>query len=112
MNWTDLIIPIVVALITSSGLWAFLIGWRDKTSATTRLLMGLAHNHIIENGIRAIERGWIYRDEYDDLMTYSFEPYKELGGNGMCHRVVKEVERLPIRYRHIPKGGDHAHTTK
>lgn len=105
MVWRDILLPVVIALVTSSGLWAFLIGWRDKTSATARLLMGLAHNHIIEMGVRAIERGWIYRDEYDDLITYSYGPYKDLGGNGMCDKIIQEVNRLPIRYRYIPTGG-------
>lgn len=104
MDWRDIVISILVALITSSGLWAFLSTWKERTSESTKLLMGLAHNHIISQGIRAIERGWIYRDEYDDLMTYSYEPYDALGGNGMCTRIMKEVDKLPIRYRRVPSG--------
>lgn len=106
MAWEDILLPIVLALSASSGFWAYLIGRKDRSSQSTKLLMGLAHNHIIENGIRVIERGWVYRDEYDDLMTYSYEPYKELGGNGMCEKVMREVNRLPVRYRRIPKGGE------
>lgn len=105
MDWRDIALSVIVALISSSGIWAFVTTMKEKNSKSTRLLMGLAHNHIIEFGIRAIERGWIFRDEYDDLMTYSFEPYEQLGGNGMCMRVIREVEKLPIKYRSIPKGG-------
>ena len=36
-------------------------------------------------------------DEYENLNTYLYEPYKKLGGNGSALRVMQEVNKLPIR---------------
>lgn len=48
-------------------------------------------------GMRYIDRGWITQDEYENLNTYLYEPYKKLGGNGSALRVMQEVNKLPIR---------------
>jgi hypothetical protein len=43
-----------------------------------------------------IERGWITQDEYDTLCEL-YEPYVKLGGNGSGTKIMKEVEKLPIK---------------
>ena len=48
-------------------------------------------------GMRYIDRGWITQDEYENLNSYLYEPYKKLGGNGSALRVMQEVNKLPIR---------------
>jgi hypothetical protein len=51
----------------------------------------------MELGGEYIERGWISRDEYENLHDYLYKPYKELGGNGSAERVMQEVNKLPIK---------------
>lgn len=74
---------------------------RDEAqSASTRLLMGLAHDRIIGLGLSYMERGWISKDEYEDFRQYLYEPYSALGGNGTAERIMHAIERLPIRSIH------------
>lgn len=59
--------------------------------------MGLAYDKLTYLGLKHIERGYIPGDEYEDFMKYLYEPYIELGGNGMASRVMDEVAKLPLR---------------
>ena len=61
------------------------------------MLLGIAHDRIMYLGMKYIERGFITKDEYENLDVYLYSPYKKLGGNGACERVIDEVKRLPIR---------------
>ena len=69
----------------------------NKTNAMQRMLMGLGHQKIIELGIFYINRGYITHDEFEDLHTYLFEPYKGLKGNGTAEKMMGDVGRLPFR---------------
>lgn len=68
----------------------------ESKDATTKLMMGIAYEHITTYGIGYINRGWITKDEYEELTKYFYIPYKELGGNGVAERVMNEVSRLPF----------------
>ena len=46
--------------------------------------------------MKYIERGYITRDEFENLNDYLFEPYSEAGGNGSAKRVMEEVQKLPL----------------
>ena len=59
--------------------------------------MGLAYNKAIELGITYIQRGYVTNDELEDYRKYLYEPYVELGGNGVVERIMTEVMTLPIR---------------
>lgn len=87
----------VVAVLASSGFWAYLQHKSSRANGTTRLLMGLAYDRITTLGISYIERGWVTRDELEELQKYFFEPYKALGGNGVAERIMMEVTTLPLR---------------
>ena len=96
---------IVTSLITSQGLWAHLSAKWQKDSAESELLRGLAHTRIMSLCEKYIERGWITPEEYEDLITYLYHPYLELGGNGTVQKMVdNEINRLPIH--HIEKNQD------
>lgn len=69
---------------------------RTKKSANTRLLVGIAHDRIVFLGMKYVERGYITRDEYENLNDYLFDPYSEAGGNGSAKRVMEEVRKLPL----------------
>ena len=96
-TWVQMIITIVCSVIASSGFWAFAQNKLDKKDVTKEMLIGLAHDRIMYLGMCYIERGWITQDEYENLNDYLFKPYSKLGGNGTAGRIMKEVDKLPIR---------------
>lgn len=97
---STLIGSIVVAIFASTGFWAFLtylIQRKDtKDSAEAQMLKGLGHDRICCLGGLYVARGYITKDEYENLYDYLFLPYKKLGGNGTAEKIMKEVEKLPI----------------
>lgn len=84
-------------LAGSGGFWVYLRRKYEKKDAIDQLIMGLAHDKIVFLGLKAIEKGFITKDEYDDLFKYFWEPYKALGGDGSAERIIKIVELLPLR---------------
>lgn len=93
----DLLLPIVLTLIASSGFWLWLDNKRSKKTFENELLVGLAHDRIIYLGMTYIARGYILQEEYENLYDYLYKPYEKMGGNGSARRVMLEVEKLPIR---------------
>lgn len=93
----QIIVPIIVTSLASSGFWLFLMSSREKRTMQTELLIGLAHGRIVELGMKYITRGWITQDEYEDLNLYLYKPYEKLGGNGSVRRIMLEVDKLPIK---------------
>ena len=89
-------VTILITLIGSAGFWSYLDARRAKKSASTRLLIGIAHDRITFPGMKYVERGYITRDEYENLNDYLYEPYAEAGGNGSAKRVMEEVRKLPL----------------
>ena len=97
-QWVQQIaVPLAVAVLTSSGLWALVSKRADKNNAERKMLVGLAHDRIIHLGMTYIQRGEVTQDEYENLNDYLYEPYEKMGGNGSAKRVMEEVRRLPIR---------------
>lgn len=101
INWAQVITSVLIALISSTGLWSYIASYRNKHDAKTRLLIGLAHDRIIYLGTQYIERGYITPDEYENLHDYLYAPYAENGGNGSAKRVMEEVKRL-FKRRRLP----------
>ena len=103
MSTTEFIGLIVGAIFASGGFWAFITAWYNNRSkrqnALIKLMLGIGHREIVECGMEYIERGYITKDEYNDLLTYLYNPYVELGGNGTAERIVEEVKKLPIKER-------------
>ena len=97
--WVQTIVSIIVAVLASSGLWAFLLNRSNKKDSKSDMLMGLAHDRILYLGKSYLERSptYVTMDEYDNLKNYLYEPYKRLGGNGTAERVMNEVDKLPIK---------------
>jgi hypothetical protein len=95
-EWLKTAVTILVTLLGSAGFWGYLEARRSKKSANTRLLVGIAHDRIVFLGMKYVERGYITRDEYENLNDYLFEPYSEAGGNGSAKRVMEEVRKLPL----------------
>jgi hypothetical protein len=91
------LVAVLTTFIASGGFWTFLASRREKKSATTRLLMGLAYDKISSRGMMHIVSGQITEHEYEEFRRYLYEPYVELGGNGTAQRIMEEVSQLPLR---------------
>lgn len=94
---TTMIITIICSVVASSGFWAFLQKRSEGKDAKTQMLIGLGHDRIVYLGMQYVQRGYITKDEYENLNDYLYKPYTALGGNGTAERVMDEVSRLPIR---------------
>lgn len=92
----NILTTVFVTLAASSGFWAYLSSRSTKKSSTSKLIRSLAQDRIVYLGMKYIHRGWITKGEYDDLMSL-YSPYKEMGGNGLAERVVKNIDSLPFK---------------
>lgn len=93
----QIVVPIAVAVLTSSGLWALVSKRADKNDAERKMLVGLAHDRITHLGMAYLTRGYITQDEYENLNDYLYQPYEKMGGNGSAKRIMEEVRKLPIK---------------
>ena len=90
-------VPLAVAVLTSSGLWALVSKRADKNNVERKMLVGLAHDRITHLGMAYLTRGYITQDEYENLNDYLYQPYEKMGGNGSAKRIMEEVRKLPIK---------------
>ena len=97
----EIILAIVGAVFASTGFWTLinqLISNRQKKkSAEAQMLMGLGHDRICNLGEGYIARGYITKDEYENLHDYLYIPYEKLGGNGTAQKIMTEVKKLPLK---------------
>lgn len=95
-SWIQMMLTIIGAVLASSGFWAYVQKRIEKKDVKTRMLVGLAHDRILFLGMSYIERGYVTRDEYENLYEYLYQPYEKMGGNGSAKRVMQAVDQLPI----------------
>lgn len=93
----EVLLPIVLAMLASNGLWALIGKRQEKNNVERKMLVGLAHDRIIHLGMVYVTRGYITQDEYENLNDYLYQPYEKMGGNGSAKRVMEEVRKLPIK---------------
>jgi len=93
----QIVVTAITAIAASSGFWAFINRKRNTGSLTRRLLIGLAHDRIVNLSLEYIHRGWITQDEHENLCVFLFDPYHLIGGNGSVLRLMAEVNKLPIK---------------
>ena len=92
----ELVITVVVAVLGSNGLWAYIQSRSKHKSASERMLLGLGHSEIFRVAEKYIQRGGITVGELDDLIKYLYRPYAEMGGNGTAESIVQKCKELPI----------------
>ena len=92
----EMIVTIVVAVLGSNGLWAWIQSRSKAKSARDRMLMGLGHAEIFRLCEKYIQRGAITVNELEDLDKYLFRPYSDLGGNGTAAAMVDKCKKLPF----------------
>lgn len=93
----QIVITVVTSVLASSGLWTYIQKKSEKKDARSKLLLGLAHDRILYLGSTYIDRGWITKDEYENLHDYLYLPYAEMGGNGTAKKVMQAVDRLELK---------------
>lgn len=91
------IISASAAVFASTGFWAHITKKMERNNAEKKLLMGLAHDRLINLSTKYIHRGFISHEEYEDLRKYLYEPYVAKGGNGTVEKMMELVDKLPIR---------------
>ena len=89
---------VFVAVMASSGFWAFIMRFSDRKSKQTKMLVGLAHDRIIWLGMAYLNKGEITHEEYENLHDYLYQPYADLGGNGSAKHIMDEVNKLKIAH--------------
>lgn len=97
MEIVTLIVSIFCSVLASSGFWAFLQSRNNRDNAERQMLKGLAHDRIMELGLEYIDRGYLSKDEYENLHDYLYIPYKKLDGNGSAEHIMDIVKKLPVR---------------
>ena len=100
---STLIISIVGAVFASTGFWAFLTSLiqskKSKDSAEGQMLKGLGHDRVCYLGECYIQRGYITKDEYENLHDYLYLPYKKKNWveTVLPKKIMKEVNRLSLK---------------
>lgn len=106
--WVQTILAVFASVMASTGLWSYLLGKKEaklkmkekeeeKNSAKNRMLLGLGHDRIVFLCMKYIDRGYITKDEYEDLNEYLYKPYRDMEGNGTAERLMLEVSKLPVK---------------
>ena len=95
-NAAQLIITVVVAVLGSNGLWAWIQSRSTAKSARDRMILGLGHAEIFRVAEKYIHRNGITMTELDDLEKYLYKPYSDMGGNGTAAAIVQKCKELPI----------------
>ena len=93
--------PVVTALLSGSGIWAWAKAKSERNDTEDRLLLQVAKNQLVSQGRKYLKRGYIMMDEYEEYES-EFKVYESLGGNGLARRIFKHVDDLPI----MPNGTD------
>lgn len=94
------LIAVISGIFGLSNLIMFLIQRHDQKSKSRpeyKMILGLGHDVIVTKGEAYLKRGWLTRDEYENLNDYLYKPYLEMGGNGTAQKIMKEIDKLPFR---------------
>ncbi len=101
LHTIELAVTIVCSVLASSGFWAVIQHFISKNDSGSKLLLGIAHDRIMWLGKQYISRGYVTVEEYENLITYLYEPYIARGGNGSVKMIVEQVMHLEIRANEI-----------
>lgn len=90
------VLTLIGSVFASQGFWTWMSNRNSNKTAQARLLLGLAYPEIERRAKLYIARGSISTDEYHDFIEYLYTPYKDMGGDGIAEKLVKDVEKLPF----------------
>lgn len=101
------LLTVLTIIFGSTGMWALLSQQLQKMDkkkdSQSQMLIGLAHDRICDLCQSYINRGYITKDEYENLFDYLFIPYKLLGGNGTAEKMINDVSKLPMKIEEVKK---------
>lgn len=96
---TETIIAIILSVIGASGFWSiilYLFQKKDKNKTLTiEALLALLHDRVYITIEQILEKGTITEEEYDNLL-HLYNPYRDLGGNGVCEKMMNEIQKMTI----------------
>lgn len=78
-----------------SGVFALLLARQKKGNGIEAGVRILLYDQIKYRGNHFIERGYVTRDEYEDLIKMHEVYHTALDGNGYLDNLMLEVNRLP-----------------
>lgn len=97
---TNHVLTIATVVFASTGFWQFITElWKKKSGAKNvmhKAVLALLHDKLYYLCEKHIAAGYITIDELDNL-SYLYQPYKEMGGNGTCEHLYSECKALPKR---------------
>lgn len=93
----EIIVAIFTSVMASTGFWSFVSKFSTSKKNRDALLLSLANQQMIIIGQLYIDRGYITLAEYKNFQQYLWEPYEQMGGNGLGKKIHDEIEQLPIR---------------
>lgn len=94
-----MVITILVAVLGSNGLWAFLQWYitnrKKKRSTEQEALLALLHDKLYALCKSLLSQDSISLEQLENL-EYLYRPYIKLGGNGTCEKLYRQVIDMPI----------------
>ena len=87
--------PLLSAVLSSPGIWAWAKTKTDRNSNAEKLLLAVSRNQLIALGRIYIDRGYVTMDEYEEYER-EYQIYSSLGGNGLARRLFEQVDDLPM----------------
>lgn len=95
-SWVQMALTVVCAVIASSGFWTYIQKRSEKKDVKTRMLVGLAHDRILFLGMNYVERGYITRDEYENLYEYLYRPYEKMDETDRAYLALQALHPLRL----------------
>ena len=93
-------LQLIIGIFASTGFWSLIntiyINRRKSKSVEDKAIMALLHDRLYELCNTHIKNGYVTQDEYENLI-YLYEPYKDLGGNGTCKKLMETVDKLEFK---------------
>jgi len=93
-------LTILASTLASTGLWTLInniyMNKSKKKTTQDKALLALLHDRIYFLCEEHIDSEKISPDDYENLL-YLYGPYKELGGNGMCEKLMEQIKKLDLK---------------
>ena len=102
-SWIQTLITILLTVLASGGFWSFLQYRSERATNWNKLTLGLAHDRIVSLADKYIARGYITREEYENVHDYLYVPYHACRGNGTGDKAMKQIDALPMHEHSIEK---------
>ena len=69
---------------------------KAKNELIEEAMLAILHDRIYTTGSQIIKEGSISTEDINNL-DHLYKPYRALGGNGTCERIMGEISKLPLK---------------